>query len=74
MSDEQPDELVRFVTRDVSPEEKATVFAVIEALLAEESAGARRPAATGLDAWQKSSRGLRAATWPGPSAWRGFTG
>lgn len=50
---------VRFLTQGVTPEEKAAVFAVLDAQIAEESEIEHEVQGVGMSAWQKSQRGLR---------------
>jgi hypothetical protein len=50
---------VRFVTRGVTPEEKAAVWAVLDAQIDEESALEHAVQSPGVNAWAKSQVGLR---------------
>lgn len=49
----------RFVTRNVTPEEKAAVLAVLDAHLDEESAIEHAVQNDGRSDWEKSQKGLR---------------
>ena len=50
---------VRFLTRGVTPEEKAAVLAVLDAHIDEESAREHAIQNTGLSDWDKSARSIR---------------
>lgn len=50
---------VRFLTRGVTPEEKAAVLAVLDAHIDEESAIEHSIQNTGLSDWDKSARSIR---------------
>lgn len=50
---------VRFLTRGVTPEEKAAVLAVLDAHIDEESAHEHAIQNTGLSDWDKSARSIR---------------
>ncbi len=50
---------VRFLTRGVTPEEKATVLAVLDAHIEEESAIEHEIQGAGMNSWQRSQRGIR---------------
>lgn len=52
-------ENVRFLTRGITPEEKAAVLAVLDAHIEEESALEHEIQGAGMNAWQKSQRGIR---------------
>lgn len=56
---------VRFLTRGVTPEEKAAVLAVLDAHIDEESAIEHAIQNTGMDDWQRSARGIREPLHPG---------
>ncbi len=49
----------RFITRGVSPEEKAAVLAVLDAQIDEESVIEHAIQKPGVNAWAKSQRDLR---------------
>lgn len=51
---------VRFITRGVTPEEKAAVWAVLDAQIDEESVIEHAQQSPGFNAWAKSQIGLRA--------------
>ncbi len=50
---------VRFITRGVTPEEKAAVWAVLDAQINEESVIEHAVQAPGMNAWAKSQIGVR---------------
>jgi hypothetical protein len=50
---------VTFITRSVSAEEQAAVLAILDAHIEEESAIEHEIQGKGLNAWQRSQRGLR---------------
>ena len=50
---------VRFITRDVTPEEKAAVWAVLDAQINEESVIEHAIQSPGMNAWAKSQIGVR---------------
>lgn len=50
---------VRFVTRGVTPEEKAAVWAVLDAQINEESVVEHALQSPGMNAWAKSQIGVR---------------
>jgi hypothetical protein len=50
---------MRFVTRGVTPEEKAAVWAVVDAQINEESVIEHGLQSPGMNAWAKSQIGIR---------------
>jgi hypothetical protein len=50
---------VHFITKAVTPEEKAAVLAVLDAHIDEESAIEHAIQGAGLSDWEKSARGIR---------------
>ena len=56
---------VRFLTRGVTPEEKAAVLAVLDAHIDEESAIEHAIQNTGLNDWERTARGIREPLHPG---------
>jgi hypothetical protein len=50
---------VRFITRGVTPEEKAAVWAVLDSQINEESVIEHSQQSPGMNAWAKSQIGVR---------------
>jgi hypothetical protein len=54
---------VRFVTRGVTPEEKAAVIVALDKLVDEESALEHGSAASSESMWEKRRKGIRENVW-----------
>ncbi len=54
---------VRFVTRGVTPEEKAAVIVALDKIVDEESAMEHSSAAGGESMWDKRRKGIRENLW-----------
>lgn len=50
---------VQFITRGVTPEQKAAVLSVLDAHIDEESAVEHAVQGTGMSDWEKSARNIR---------------
>ncbi|GAB3605455.1 hypothetical protein GCM10027413_08640 [Conyzicola nivalis] len=61
------------VAGDPTPAEVAAVTAVLGAALEELAGENERDAASGLTAWQRSQRAIRAPIVRGHDGWRGFS-
>ena len=65
---------VRFVTRGVTPEEKAAVWAVLDAQINEESVLEHAVQSPGMNSWAKSQISIREDVSEGVAFGRDFTG
>jgi hypothetical protein len=65
---------VRIVSKNASEHDVAAVTAVLRGALAEHAAGLELESGSGMSAWERSQRPIRAALTPHTGSWRGFAG